>query len=681
MATRDAQLRLTLVDRVTGPIRRIQQRMANLSRALGVQRLTTAFAGVGRAIGGLGTGLAATTRRLGMFTAAIGLGGGGAVAAALSLTRSVAAAGDELAKTSRQLGLGAESLQELRYAAEMSGVSTSTLDSNLQRLGVLAADAARGGRASAQAFARLGISVTDASGSLKDTDTLFMEAAEAISRLESPLERSRAAVDLFGRSGAEMTRMFEGGAAAIAESRHEARQTGHVMSQEASNFGEVYGDNIARVEKRFEGLKNMIGVQLMPVMNDLAVRLREWFDANQALIRSTITDWVGKLSAAIEAVLNPASEFRQSLADIVSWVTGFLDSVRPLVDFLGGPMQSGLLLIGAYIGAPLLTAFVTLTTAVAKLGLVMLTTPIGWILLGIGALIGIVALVINRWDDFADYWSGVWERIRGALGNGLTGILTLFEELNPFTHIARGLVWLVDYLTGVNLDEVGSALIRGFWRGMVSMWDGVVTWFRDAVTGLLDFMPDWVKRQMGIEVTARPLSDAELNAAAYRAGSAAEEAVQRPGWFASADDHAAHEEARRVAFRDASQAELARLRAENDRIRAEASAGIAVPEAPALAAGSAARVTLPAINPPVVPTARLPAPEEVERLAAQHLDVAEPVVINHPQHVDARFDISGGIHITAPPGSDERAIRDQVVRALNEQARRQRDAILYALND
>lgn len=145
MATRDAQLRLSLVDRVTGPIRRIQQRMANLSRALGVQRLTTAFAGVGRAIGGLGTGLAATTRRLGLFTAAIGLGGGGAVAAALSLTRNVAAAGDEIAKTSRQLGLGAESFQEWRYAADMSGAA-GVLQSSFERLGQAAVQAARGGR-------------------------------------------------------------------------------------------------------------------------------------------------------------------------------------------------------------------------------------------------------------------------------------------------------------------------------------------------------------------------------------------------------------------------------------------------------------------------------------------------------------------------------------------------------
>lgn len=689
MATRDAQLRLTLVDRVTGPIRRIQARMANLSRALGVQRLTTAFAGVGRAIGGLGTGLAATTRRLGMFTAAIGLGGGGAAAAALSLTRNVAAAGDEISKTSRQLGLGAEAWQEYRYAASMAGVSDGTLQSAFQRLGQTAVQAAEGAKGPAELFRRLGIRVRDANGNLKDNDRLMTEVAQAFDEIDDPMRRASVAMELFGRGNADMVRFFADGADGLRASREEARQTGHVMSQEASDFGAVYSDNLARLERRFEGLKNMIGVQLMPTMNDLVVRMREWFDANQDLIRSTITEWVGRLSDAIEAALDPASEFRQSLTSIVDGVTGFLEAVRPLVDFLGGPMHAGFLLIGAYIGAPLLTAIATLGTAFAKLGLVMLTTPIGWILIGIGSLVGIVALIISRWDDFAAYWEGVWGRIKGALGNGLTGILVLFEELNPFTHIARGLVWLVSYLTGVNLDEVGSALIRGFWQGMVSMWDGVVSWVRDAVNGLLDFMPDWVKQQLGIEVTARPLTDAELNAAAYKAGSAAEEAVQRPGWFASAEDHAAHEEARRIAFRDASQAELRRLRDENERIRAEQGAAIAVPAAPALAAGAAARVTLPAFNPPTVPTlpaapsARLPDPDEIRAgsVNADSLNVPEPLVVHEPQEVSADIHVHGGINITAPPGTDERAIASAVTRALEEQARRQRDAIRSALND
>lgn len=60
------------------------------------------------------------------------------------LVKANLGAGDVLAKTADKVGIAAESLQEMRYAAELTGVQTSTLDMAMQRLSRRVGEAARG---------------------------------------------------------------------------------------------------------------------------------------------------------------------------------------------------------------------------------------------------------------------------------------------------------------------------------------------------------------------------------------------------------------------------------------------------------------------------------------------------------------------------------------------------------
>ena len=62
----------------------------------------------------------------------------------LGLAKSVADTGDKAAKTADKLGVQIEALQELRYAAELSGIAQNNFDTGLQRMTRRAAEAAKG---------------------------------------------------------------------------------------------------------------------------------------------------------------------------------------------------------------------------------------------------------------------------------------------------------------------------------------------------------------------------------------------------------------------------------------------------------------------------------------------------------------------------------------------------------
>ena len=544
-ANAEATVTLSLVDRITAPIKRISARIGALTRRIGLDRIAGAAGRLGGSLRGLGDGLAATTGRLSAFLGLLGAGAGGAVATAFSLAQGAADIGDEVAKTARQLGLGAEALQEYRYAAKMSGVDQALLDKGMLRFSANIADAAKGNKALAKDFASLGIRLKDTSGNFRSMDDVFTDTVEAISKLESPMERSRAAMKLFGRSGIDMTRLFEIGADGMIELREEARRTGHVMSQRAADFSEIFGDNVERLQKRLEGLKLFIGVQLMPVMNEMVVGLTEWFDANRALVVSSLQDWVKRLTGFIRALIDPTSEIRTAFREFGETLSTIVGFVKPLTDRIGA-LNAGLMLVAAWIFGPMLAALVTLGTAIFNLGAVIMTTPFGWILAGMAAIVAAVYVLYQRWDDFAAYWGGLWGRIKEAFNQGfILGVIALLKEFNPVTHIARGINAVIEYFTGINLMDEGSriiqtltsgisagaqnlgafiseavssawaayeawwnsfsanvraagaAIVQSLWDGLKSKWESVVAWLRGAVADLIGWLPESIKKKIG----------------------------------------------------------------------------------------------------------------------------------------------------------------------------------------
>lgn len=109
---------------------------------------------------------------------------------------------NDLADTSTKTGIAVDTLAGLRLAAEGSGLAFEQFIGPLQRLQRHMVEANEGTKLSVELFDKLGMSVTDDAGALRDADEVFREMLTNLGNMTNPLERNAILMDAFGKSGA-----------------------------------------------------------------------------------------------------------------------------------------------------------------------------------------------------------------------------------------------------------------------------------------------------------------------------------------------------------------------------------------------------------------------------------------------------------------------------------------------
>ena len=198
-----------------------------------------------------------------------------AAAAAVAVKRAIDY-GDYLEKTSHKTGLATSTLSEYKLAAELAGTSQAGLVSGLQRLQKNMGAALRSPTsASAIAFKNLGLEFQNADGSFRDLTSLFPEFAERMSKMEDGTLKTQIAMDLMGRSGAELIPILNLGADGIQKIAQESAAMGVVWDTESSTAAAHFNDELVRMKTRIDGLVQTTVREWLPTMLRLAKRTNE----------------------------------------------------------------------------------------------------------------------------------------------------------------------------------------------------------------------------------------------------------------------------------------------------------------------------------------------------------------------------------------------------------------------
>jgi TP901 family phage tail tape measure protein len=188
--------------------------------------------------------------------------------------------GDQIAKDANRIGITGERLQELGFAAGQGGASIQGLKVALLSLSDRMADAGQGGKETAEQFSRLGIHVKDASGHLRSSDEVMLDAADAIAKMGSPTEQAAAAMKVFGRQGRELLPFLKEGRAGIEKLTEEAKELGGGFSGEALEASENYNDALGRMSFAMTSVQGRIAKALLPAMQklvDAGTKVVAWF--------------------------------------------------------------------------------------------------------------------------------------------------------------------------------------------------------------------------------------------------------------------------------------------------------------------------------------------------------------------------------------------------------------------
>jgi len=111
----------------------------------------------------------------------------------------------------------------------------------------------------AQAYAELGVEVTDASGNLRGTQEVFIDIAEGLTKIEDPAKRSALAMMIFGRGGVQLMPLLMEGGKGIEYLTDRAERLGLIMGAETAAAAEQFNDSMADIKYALKGLVITVG--------------------------------------------------------------------------------------------------------------------------------------------------------------------------------------------------------------------------------------------------------------------------------------------------------------------------------------------------------------------------------------------------------------------------------------
>lgn len=188
--------------------------------------------------------------------------------------------GDQLNKTSQKLGIAVEDLSAYQYAAKLSDVSNEQLTGGLAKLAKTMQDAAtnKAGE-SAVAFRALGVSVTDTAGNLRPLNLVLDEVSQRFEQTRDGTNKTAMAMQLFGRSGAEMVPLLN----SLRSLSDEARRTGNVVSSDFAKKSEQFNDSMTRMEKAAGNFARTVATVVVPVLAEMMERMNVAIGAQESL--------------------------------------------------------------------------------------------------------------------------------------------------------------------------------------------------------------------------------------------------------------------------------------------------------------------------------------------------------------------------------------------------------------
>tara|TARA_R110000787_G_scaffold113480_2_gene222724 strand:+ start:5317 stop:7122 length:1806 start_codon:yes stop_codon:yes gene_type:complete len=246
-----------------------------------------------------------------MRTALVGVAG---IAGFGLLVRSSLNATDSLAKTAAKIGTTTESLGGLRYAAELTGVATNTMDMALQRFTRRTAEAAMGTGEAKAAIKELGLNAQELNR--MPLDKRMVVLADAFFGVTNESDRLRLAFKLFDSEGAALVNTLSGGGDALKDMLGEAKALGLTMSGSAAKGVEDTVDAFTKLQSLFTGVRDQIVAALAPAIEGMVERFTAFLQRSieakggvELFARSLAVDLLKGVQGALIAFQNLANGF------------------------------------------------------------------------------------------------------------------------------------------------------------------------------------------------------------------------------------------------------------------------------------------------------------------------------------------------------------------------------------
>lgn len=383
----------------------------------------------------------------------------------IGVAKNTATTCDTIDKASQRVGITAENYQKLAYAADLSGVSTSNLETAAKKL------------SSSQPGAAL-------------DETLIKLAGIA-----DESKRAEEAQKLFGKSAYNLTPLLNAGADGIKSMMTECEDLGLVISNDDVAAGAQFNDTMTKLRNTSASLGNMLGVQIFPIVNSIGNLILDNMPKIQSLIGELspiLTDMLNgmlpPLISLVSSLLPPIMALLSSIIPVISDVAqAIMPVIVDLVNMLLPPLvqivQMILPLLVSLIEPllPLIQPIIQLLQPVIDL-LMEIITPLAELLnMILPPLVAILSVIIAQ----------ILPELKAILTIVSSVISSVFAA--AIDSIKQRITTLKDIFNGV-INFVKN-VFTGNWRGA---WQSVVKIFSSIWSGLKGAVKTPINAVIGI---------------------------------------------------------------------------------------------------------------------------------------------------------------------------------------
>lgn len=240
------------------------------------------------------------------------------------LALGAASYADEILTASTQTGLSTDALQEYKYMEELVDTSLETITGSMAKLTKTMSSAQGGTGAAAEAFATLGVSVTNTDGTLRSNQDVFNDLIDALGTIDNATERDALSMQIFGKSAQQLNPLIDAGSKTLKAYAQEAHDVGYVMSGEMIESNAAADDALQRLTKTFEAVKNSVGTAIAPALEELLSGVTAFLgalddpEAAGEMMGELIAEFIGSIADNLPMLINGAVQMITGLANGLS---------------------------------------------------------------------------------------------------------------------------------------------------------------------------------------------------------------------------------------------------------------------------------------------------------------------------------------------------------------------------
>ena len=394
---------------------------------------------------------------------------------------------DDLNTLSKVYSINTTDLQKYSVAADLVDVSVEDIAKSHVKLEKSMYSANNGSKAQGEAFEKLGVSVTNADGSLRSSDAVWQDTISALGKMTNETERDAIAQQLMGKSAANLNPLIEDQGETYKNLTDTLKEYDlDFVDQETLDKANQFNDSLDTMKAIGSVALSTVGAQLAGYLAPALEKVVGWI--------GQLAGWLSSLSpqvltvigvvAAVVAGIAPVLLILGKLAFAISSIMSLMSTLGLSFGMLAGPVGIAIAVIAALIAIGVLL-YKNWDTIKAKAAEIKASLVATWNNIKTSITNAINTLktnLSNAWNSIKSTATSVWNSIKTAITDPITKardkVKSIIDKIRGYFPLHIGRIF-----SGMKLPHFSVSGKAPFGIGGKGVKPSIsVSWYKKAMT-------------------------------------------------------------------------------------------------------------------------------------------------------------------------------------------------------